>query len=886
MKKILILLCCVALAVSTAFATEGTVETQKKLDVKNSTPGIRDFSAMSDLELEQIIAILKLEGKSLSEDATFAEWERRMALKSTRGEQDRLDNGTDGCPGTVIAGLPYTDSGTTTGAANDFACDGNIAPDVVYSYTPAVNQTVVITVCNYYSYDTRLELLEGSCPGVSIACNDDWCGLGSYITANLTGGMTYQIIVDGYYSGSGDFQLDVYEYTPPVVGRCCYNNNVYCVDNITQNDCITFYNGVWDQGLDCSSACPPPPPPPGALRVITVPVPSGLGVSISADCRGDLYYTNYGEGVLHRMDDFGNLISSTPILDASGAQRFIDELGWDESRQVFWGGELSTNAIWTVDRNGLATYQFAGQSGIGLTDGCDYDGTDGTIWHSTDVSSDIAHFSSTGLLLGSLTLLDENGNPEGAISGVEMGAGGTIWAGNSPIDDVRRCDKTTGVFVSRFDAGQVRCEGMECDAINFAPQTVLWVKDAYNNTVTAFEIEAGTCVCAELPDTCQFPYEEVDHGDLSACNYPTLVNNPAHGLSGVAWLGQQIDGEPSPDYLNQDQLPEDDGVFFVGLPWTPCTIEDLRVVVTAGPEYGRYAECGGRLYLNAWKDGNYDGDFCDELECGPAVASEWIIHDVLVTPGAHSFSVLDPGVLDLGVYDGVFRFRLTSTPVGRFGFGQAVVGACTDQCGTFAFDFLGEVEDYIIPDGQLDVELSSFELVPGNGRVTMNWTTASETDNHHFVVLRDGAQMVEVASRGNSASGFDYSWVDANVENGSSYSYSLVAVDVNGAQEVLASESATPRAESGVVTNYALHQNYPNPFNPTTTIRYDLLEAGQTTLKVYNVQGREVATLVNGVQSAGTHHVTFEASGLPSGVYMYRLEANGFSAENKMLLLK
>ena len=627
--------------------------------------------------------------------------------------------------------------------------------------------------------------------------------------------------------------------------------------------------------------------PPVTLRVITVPVTAGIGVSIAADCRGDLYYTNYFGGVLYQMDALGNLIASNAIVDASGNQILVDEIGWDEGRQVFWGGGTSTDIIWTVDRNGLATYQFVGMGG-GLTDGCDYDATDGTIWHSTDVSSEIYHFTTAGLLLNTLTLLDENGNPEGTISGVEMGAGNTIWAGNSPIDDVRRCDKTTGAFVSRFDAGQVRCEGMECDAITFAPNYALWVKDAYNNTVTAFQIDSGSCVCAELPDTCQFPYSEVDHGDLSACNYPTLTNNPAHGLSGIAWLGEEVDGELAPEYLNADQLPEDDGVYFVSLPWNPCETESLFVTVTGGSEYDRYEACGGRLYLNAWKDGNLDGDFCDEIECniGMAPASEWILRDVLVTPGTALYSVLDPGVLTMGAYDGVFRFRLTSTPVGRYGFGLATSLACTDQCGTFAFDFLGEVEDYIIADGQLDVALSSFDLVPGDSRVTMNFVTASETDNHHFVVLRDGQPMAQIATQGNAASGHSYTWTDEGLTNGVAYTYQLAAVSLGGAQEVLATEAVTPSATAGVVGEYTLHQNYPNPFNPTTTLRFDLLEAGHTTLKVFNVQGQEVATLINSLQTAGAHTVTFDATGLPSGMYVAQIEVNGFSAQQKMMLLK
>ena len=247
---------------------------------------------------------------------------------------------------------------------------------------------------------------------------------------------------------------------------------------------------------------------------------------------------------------------------------------------------------------------------------------------------------------------------------------------------------------------------------------------------------------------------------------------------------------------------------------------------------------------------------------------------------------MGPCVLTMGAYDGVFRFRLTSTPVGRYGFGLATSLACTDQCGTFAFDFLGEVEDYIIADGQLDVALSSFDLVPGDSRVTMNFVTASETDNHHFVVLRDGQPMAQIATQGNAASGHSYTWTDEGLTNGVAYTYQLAAVSLGGAQEVLATEAVTPSATAGVVGEYTLHQNYPNPFNPTTTLRFDLLEAGHTTLKVFNVQGQEVATLINSLQTAGAHTVTFDATGLPSGMYVAQIEVNGFSAQQKMMLLK
>ncbi len=85
---------------------------------------------------------------------------------------------------------------------------------------------------------------------------------------------------------------------------------------------------------------------------------------------------------------------------------------------------------------------------------------------------------------------------------------------------------------------------------------------------------------------------------------------------------------------------------------------------------------------------------------------------------------------------------------------------------------------------------------------------------------------------------------------------------------------------------YALMQNYPNPFNPTTLIKYDLPKAGLVTLKVYDLLGREVATLINGNQAAGKYSVQFNASKLASGVYIYRIQSNNFSAVKKLMLLK
>jgi hypothetical protein len=89
-----------------------------------------------------------------------------------------------------------------------------------------------------------------------------------------------------------------------------------------------------------------------------------------------------------------------------------------------------------------------------------------------------------------------------------------------------------------------------------------------------------------------------------------------------------------------------------------------------------------------------------------------------------------------------------------------------------------------------------------------------------------------------------------------------------------------------VVNEFTLDQNYPNPFNPSTRINYSLAERSPVSLKVYDMLGNEVATLVNTTQDAGSHNINFDASSLASGLYIYTLNAGDFTSSKKMMLLK
>lgn len=154
-----------------------------------------------------------------------------------------------------------------------------------------------------------------------------------------------------------------------------------------------------------------------------------------------------------------------------------------------------------------------------------------------------------------------------------------------------------------------------------------------------------------------------------------------------------------------------------------------------------------------------------------------------------------------------------------------------------------------------------------NGVVISN----AENSQEFSAAISDHAGGAIIAWRDGRSSGGDHIYAQ-NVTN---------AGVVGGG--ILTSVAAT---SVSIVTEFKLMQNYPNPFNPNTTIRYTIPKASRVTLKVYNVLGQEVATLVNEEKFAGSHEIHWNANKLSSGVYFYRLKAGSFTSIKKMLLLK
>jgi photosystem II stability/assembly factor-like uncharacterized protein len=196
------------------------------------------------------------------------------------------------------------------------------------------------------------------------------------------------------------------------------------------------------------------------------------------------------------------------------------------------------------------------------------------------------------------------------------------------------------------------------------------------------------------------------------------------------------------------------------------------------------------------------------------------------------------------------------------------------------------------------VDLKSFSANVTAQNVLLTWSTATETNNRGFEVER--LQDCKIARLQNSPAGktgwerigfvegngtttltHSYSYTDKNVSPGKYY-YRLKQIDFNGSYKY----SNEIEVDLTAPARFSLEQNYPNPFNPATTIKYAVPKTVNVGLKVFDILGREIKTLVNETKNPGYYEIQFNANSLAGGVYFYRLKAGGYIKTGKMLLLK
>ncbi|MCA1803330.1 MAG: T9SS type A sorting domain-containing protein [Rhodothermaceae bacterium] len=176
------------------------------------------------------------------------------------------------------------------------------------------------------------------------------------------------------------------------------------------------------------------------------------------------------------------------------------------------------------------------------------------------------------------------------------------------------------------------------------------------------------------------------------------------------------------------------------------------------------------------------------------------------------------------------------------------------------------------PDSTIVTDYKPFTYYaynPDTGDITEKLTWQFEADDIWAVMSDPRPRAIDFANDGKTV------WVGAFGSQGQP----SIQYFEEGPTSIVDSRSEIP-------AGYELGQNYPNPFNPTTKISFSIPESADVTLKVYDITGREIATLVNQSMSAGTHTAQFNAANVSSGMYIYRMEANGYTMSGKMMLVK
>jgi len=288
----------------------------------------------------------------------------------------------------------------------------------------------------------------------------------------------------------------------------------------------------------------------------------------------------------------------------------------------------------------------------------------------------------------------------------------------------------------------------------------------------------------------------------------------------------------------------------------------------------------------------------DAVPLNPSVTGNELRLFRNVTLGPGNGPIVSP------IYPGtrIVKVRLTTTAPG-FDFSYfsfSWIDSTSTNNTSFVYGYIDTVSTNLTGDGTfiidsskfvLPVELISFTADVNKNNAMLSWSTSSESNNSGFEIERSGnngqwSKIGFVHGKGNSSSQNFYFFADKNLNTGI-YNYRLKQIDYNGNYEYYYLQN---EINIGKPEEFSLKQNYPNPFNPMTKIDFSLPEDGNVSLSVYDNSGKLVSKLMNGSVNSGYHSVNFNASGISSGIYFYKLEFENkdksFSKVMKMAVLK
>ena len=203
-----------------------------------------------------------------------------------------------------------------------------------------------------------------------------------------------------------------------------------------------------------------------------------------------------------------------------------------------------------------------------------------------------------------------------------------------------------------------------------------------------------------------------------------------------------------------------------------------------------------------------------------------------------------------------------------------------------------------IDDSPLPIQLASFtgRYYPTGDSICLNWLTLTETNNYGFFVERRLANATYwdtlgfVPGHGRTNEPQSYTFTDFSVPYNQIYNYRLNQIDLDGASHptdfIEIATTLTSVSNTLAPAAFVMKQNYPNPFNPSTNIDFSLVKSGYVSLKVYNVLGQEVATLIEGNLESGPHTAMWNATNLTTGMYFAKLTSNNTTLLVKMNLVK
>ncbi|MGD0591986.1 MAG: carboxypeptidase regulatory-like domain-containing protein [Bacteroidota bacterium] len=259
------------------------------------------------------------------------------------------------------------------------------------------------------------------------------------------------------------------------------------------------------------------------------------------------------------------------------------------------------------------------------------------------------------------------------------------------------------------------------------------------------------------------------------------------------------------------------------------------------------------------------------------------------TLGVFTVDSLLPGsyyvfAIPLGNYSPAFYSSDTANTMWKKATRVVINGNTVDGINIYVHQVPSSMNGYASISGAIRFSSGSVSMAgalvyaANRNAVVSGFAITDENGNYSIDGLAPGTYTVTVDKLGYNTE---------TTSQSATVSYSTIGNPVN-ANVDLSIDAVTGVTQTSTLqpTKFMLEQNFPNPFNPSTTINYALNQSGIVTLKVYNLLGQEVRTLVNGFQNAGSYHTTFNAQGLSSGIYFYRLQSQNIIQTRKMILLQ